>query len=164
MSKQLIDRQEQGKLIAGMRGSVKRINETSYKVNSQSSNNSYNVNATEIGWNCSCPDHIYRGVKCKHIYAVEISFAIRKEVEIRKIEPVQINSCIFCSSFNIVKDGLRHNKYGDLQKFNCRDCNRYFTINLGFERMKAIHKLLHLHCSYISQVNHLEMLQKFLKL
>jgi putative transposase len=67
--------------IVGMDGSVKRINKASYKVNSQSSNNSYNVNVTEIGWNCSCPDHIYRGVKCKHIYAVEISFAIRKEVE-----------------------------------------------------------------------------------
>jgi hypothetical protein len=35
--------------IAGMDGSVKRINKASYKVNSQSSNNSYNVNATEIG-------------------------------------------------------------------------------------------------------------------
>ena len=70
-------------------------------------------------------------------HAVEISFALRKEVEVTKIEPVQINCCIFCKSFKIVKDGLRHNKYGDIQKFNCRDCNRYFTINLGFEKMHA---------------------------
>ena len=43
MSKQLIDKQEQGKIIASMNGSVKMINDNSYKVNFQSSNNSYNV-------------------------------------------------------------------------------------------------------------------------
>jgi len=74
---------------------------------------------------------VYRGVKCKHIYAVEISFSIRKQVEITKIEPIIIQACIFCKLTNIVKDGLRHNKYGDLQKYNCRQCNHYFTINLG---------------------------------
>lgn len=26
---------------------------------------------------------------------------------------------------------------GDIQKYNCKNCNRYFTINLGFERMRA---------------------------
>ena len=137
MSKQLITREEQGRIIANMNGSIKRISDVSYTVSSQSgSGSSYNVNATEIGWNCSCPDHTYRGVKCKHIYAVEISFAIRKEVEVTKIESVSISGCIFCQSYNIVKDGLRHNKHGDIQKFNCRACNHYFTINLGFEKMK----------------------------
>jgi len=36
----------------------------------------------------------------------------------------------------VVKDGKRHNKGGAIQKFNCLDCGRYFTINIGFERMK----------------------------
>ena len=67
MGKQLIDRREQGKIIAQMNGSVKRISDTAYIVSSQSGNGSYNVNATDIGWNCSCPNHLYRGVKCKHI-------------------------------------------------------------------------------------------------
>ena len=70
---------------------------------------------------------LIRGVKCKHIFAVEISFALRKEVEVARIEPLEINCCIFCNSSNIVKDGLRHNKRGDIQKYNCRECNRYFT-------------------------------------
>ena len=43
MSKQIIDKQQQGKLIAAMNGSVKMIDDNSYKVNFQSSNNSYNV-------------------------------------------------------------------------------------------------------------------------
>jgi predicted nucleic acid-binding Zn finger protein len=77
-----------------MNGSIKRISDVSYIVNSQSGNGDYNVNANEMGWNCSCPDHLYRGVKCKHIYVVELSFAIRKEVEVTKMETVEINCCI----------------------------------------------------------------------
>jgi transposase-like protein len=75
-------------------------------------------------------------VKCKHIYAVEVSFAIPNEVEVRRIEPlVDTQECIYCKSVTIVKDGLRHNKHGDIQKFNCKSC-KYFTINIGFEKMK----------------------------
>jgi len=46
------------------------------------------------------------------------------------------SSCLFCSSSNIVRDGVRHNKFGDIQKFNCKACGRYFTFNMGFEKMK----------------------------
>jgi transposase-like protein len=35
-----------------------------------------------------------------------------------------------------MKYGLRKNKAGNLQVFYCRDCHKYFTINIGFERMK----------------------------
>jgi putative transposase len=108
-----------------------------YRVKSQSNNGDYRVDATEIGWKCSCPDHVHRGVKCKHVHAVELSLAIRKEVEARRIEPIiDIQNCIYCKSTNIVKDGIRHNKCGDIQKFNCKNCNRYLTINIGFEKMK----------------------------
>ena len=74
MSKQLIERKEQGRLIAQANGLVKRNDETSYTVSSQSGNGSYDVVSTEFGWNCSCPDSTYRGIKCKHIHAVELSF------------------------------------------------------------------------------------------
>jgi transposase-like protein len=63
------------------------------------------------------------------ISVVELSFALRKEVEVRKIEPItNIQNCIYCKSFRIVKDGLRHNKHDDIQKFNCKECSKYFTI------------------------------------
>lgn len=93
MGKELIDRKKQGEIIAQMKGSVDRINDNSYYVISQSGNGVYEINSTDLGWKCSCADHTYRGVKCKHIYAVEISFAIRKEVEIRRIEPVNAQYC-----------------------------------------------------------------------
>jgi transposase-like protein len=57
------------------------------------------------------------------IYAVEISFALRKEVEVRRIEPItNTTNCIFCSCSNVVKFGVRRNSRGDIQKLRCNDC------------------------------------------
>ena len=108
-------------IIAGASGAIKRINR-GHRGLSQSGNGSYDIVCTPLGWVCSCPYQKFRGVKCKHIFAVEISFAIRKQVEVARIEPISnINNCIYCSSIIIVKDGLRHNKHGDIQKFNCKE-------------------------------------------
>ena len=96
--------------------------------------------------------------------AVEISFALRKEVEVRRIEPVSIASCIYCNSFNIVKDGLRHNKYGVIQKYNCRGCNRYFTINIGFEKMHATPQIITTAIQLYFTGESFRNVQKFLKL
>ena len=164
MSKTAINRQQQGLAIANIDGAIKRINETKYVVKSQNGNGGYDVCSTDLGWVCSCPDHKFRGVKCKRIFAVEISFALRKEVEVARIEPLQNNCCIFCNSSNIVKDGLRHNKRGDIQKYECRDCKRYFTINLGFERMRATPQIITSALQLYFTGESLRNVQKFLKL
>ena len=91
---------------------------------SQNGNGGYDVCSTDLGWVCSCPDHKFRGVKCKHIFAVEISFALRKEVEVARIALLTTTTCIYCDSSNIVKDGLRHNKYGDIQKYDWTGSSR----------------------------------------
>jgi len=44
-----------------------------FLVPSQSSNDSYRVQFLDGACTCNCPDHQYRKVKCKHIFAVEIS-------------------------------------------------------------------------------------------
>jgi transposase-like protein len=82
------------------------------------------------------PDFTYREVKCKHIWAVEFSAKLREVAKPRVIEPIDIHACLYCQSPRIVKDGIRRNNHGNIQKFNCRACGGYFTINLGFERMK----------------------------
>jgi putative transposase len=130
-------RRQKGLTIAQLQGMVVRIDENTYKVKSQSSNNLYDVISTESGWSCSCPDFVYNKQKCKHAFGVEISLTLRKTVEVKRIEPiVNTTNFIYYKSANIVRDGLRHNKYGDIQKYNCKDCSKYFTINIGFERMK----------------------------
>ncbi|MGB6532350.1 MAG: DDE-type integrase/transposase/recombinase [Candidatus Nitrosopolaris sp.] len=103
-------------------------------------------------------------MKCKHIFAVEISFAFHKEVEVARIEPVEMEFCIYCKSPWIVKDGLRRNKYGDIQKFNCRDCNRYFTVNVGFEKMHATPEMVTSAMQLYFTGESLRNVQKFLKL
>jgi hypothetical protein len=54
MSKPSTDRQQQGQILAQMKGSVERFDDTNYIVNSQSNNGLYHIRLTELGWNCSC--------------------------------------------------------------------------------------------------------------
>ena len=54
-----------------------------------------------------------------------------------RIEPIDIHSCLYCKvQGSLIKWGIRHNKYGDIQKFSCKACGKFFTVNVGFERMK----------------------------
>jgi putative transposase len=162
ITKTAISRQQLVLTIANIPGTVKRISESAYKVKLQ--NGYYDVSLTDLGWVCSCPDHKYRGVKCKHIFEVEISFALHKEVEVALIEPVDTDFCVYCKSVWIVKDGLRHNKYGDIQKFNSKDCGRYFTVNLGFERIYATPEMVTSAMQLYFTGESLRNIQKFLKM
>ena len=126
-----------GQAITDLGNQINRINQDNYQVKSQSGNGEYTVSLKEFGWVCSCPDHVYRHVKCKHTWAVEFSLQIREQV--RKnivIQQVTVSECLFCHSLNIKKFGVRHNKSGDIQRFLCGDCGRTFSVNIGFEKMK----------------------------
>ena len=138
MSKQLTtSREERGQTIAKLSNQIQRVEENLYTVKSQSGNGDYCVTKVCGEWLCECPDNRYRHVKCKHIFAVEFSSQIRKEVQInRVIQEVNVQNCQYCGSSNLKKDGIRRNKAGAIQKFYCRDCHHYFTINIGFEKMK----------------------------
>jgi transposase-like protein len=138
MTAQLITtREERGEAIAKLEGQVNRIDENFYTVKSQSGNGEYAITKVNREWICECPDNKYRHAKCKHIFAVEFSKSLRAEVAIKRIAPIEnISECIYCGSNSIKKKGLRKNKSGNIQKFYCRNCQRCFTFNLGFERMK----------------------------
>ena len=160
-------RQERGQAIAQLEGQVSRVTAYYYSVRSQTtSRQNYSVKLTERGWSCSCPDHQFRNEKCKHIWAVEISNALRRKVsELAIISPINAQACPKCgNSERIVKHGLRQNKYGNIQLFLCRNCGRKFTVNLGFEKMHAspgaITSAMQLYFSGESLRN----TQKFLKL
>ena len=135
-------REERGRLIAGHIGNIRRIDDAHYEVKGQSIDGFYKVDHTEIGWVCSCPDHKSRGVKCKHIWAVEISYHLREQIRKVRIAPLTEISCPDCRSLNTVKRGIRHNKYGDLQRYACLDCGKRFSINTGFEGMKSTPEII----------------------
>ena len=131
-------REERGRMIAEKPNQIMRMEERFYKVASQNGHGMYDVTKKKDygGWLCTCPDFTYRNVQCKHIWAVQFSQAVRREVEARVIEPISFDACIFCKSPQIIKWGMRHNMYGDIQRFSCKSCGKSFTVNLGFERMK----------------------------
>lgn len=111
-------RQEKGKEIANTQDQIRRIDNHTYKVKSQSGNGEYDVVSTESGWNCNCKDHTFRQVCCKHIHAVEFSLKLREQVKKNTvIQPIINHICQFCNSDKIVKNAIRHNKYGDLQRY-----------------------------------------------
>jgi putative transposase len=136
-------REQRGQELAQTKDSIKRLDDRHYQVKSATSNKVYRIIATSIGWVCSCPDHEYRGIKCKHIYAVEFSNnlrdIIRKEII---IQPITTLSCHYCNSENIVKKAIRYNKYNDMQRYLCKDCGKRFSFNIGFEKMRTTPQMI----------------------
>ena len=130
-------RRERGLLIAKQEGGIRRVWDGLYYVRSQSGQGEYEVAQTQRGWACSCPDFSHRNIRCKHVYAVEISLRMRKTVDgSRVISEISVSDCYFCNSQRLKKSGVRHNRSGDIQRFACLDCHRTFSVNVGFERMK----------------------------
>ncbi|MDG7013258.1 MAG: DDE-type integrase/transposase/recombinase [Nitrososphaerota archaeon] len=126
----------------------------------------YDVVSTETGWYCSCQDSVYRGVRCKHQIAVELSFILRKIVakEPIRIHPVSIQECIFCRSVNLRKFGVRKTKAGGIQRFLCAGCGRTFSVNLGFEGMRASPQAITSAMQLYFTGESLRGVQKFLRL
>jgi putative transposase len=166
MSNQLTTTREQrGEAIAKLNGQIQRVDDCLYIVKSQSHDGEYCISKVDGQWLCECPDNAYRQVKCKHIFAVEFSQSVRAEVAISRIIPeVNIQNCQYCGSSGIVKAGLRKNKHGNIQKYLCRGCGHYFTINLGFERMRATPQIITSAMQLYFTGESLRNVQKFLKL
>ncbi len=159
-------RESSGKQIAERPDQIKRIDENWYQVRAQSLSYEswYDVVLTETGYICDCPDNQWRKVKCKHIHAVEFSLLIRKHVESVVIKQVETNTCKFCNSTDIIKKGLRKNKTHSLQVYKCKTCNKKFSINLGFEKMKASPQVITSAMQLYFTGESLRNVQKFLEL
>jgi transposase-like protein len=154
--------------IVFQKGAIARLDDTTYTVQSQSGHGAYVVVSTPSGFKCNCPDATYRGVMCKHALALEISWELRREAEQARqtvIPEVKITSCRYCKSTEIVRDGVRHTKKsGDIQKYNCKTCDRYFTVNVGFEKMHATPQIITSAMQLYFSGESFRNVQKFLRL
>jgi transposase len=72
-------REERGKVIASQCNQIKKVNDHSFKVKSQSGSGFYEVKETKEGMTCDCPDFVYRGGKCKHIMATRYYLQVEKD-------------------------------------------------------------------------------------
>jgi transposase-like protein len=50
--------------------------------------------------------------------------------------------CALCRSAELVKDGLRKNRSGVIQRFLCKSCGHRFVMNYGFQKMKNNAKII----------------------
>ena len=158
-------RMARGEAIAKVESNIRRIDQNEYRVKSQSGNGEYQVLSTEVGWTCACPDFQFRGLKCKHIFGVELSLQIRRRIEnAKRIVPLDYQSCLSCGSERVKRDGVLHNKGGDIQRFECLSCGKRFTNNLGFERMRASPKAITMAMQIYFGGASLRNVQKALKL
>jgi putative transposase len=162
------EREQSGIAIATRPDQIKRIDENWYQVKAQSLKvgSWYDVVFTENGFVCYCPDNQWRKAKCKHIHAVEFSLKLRKEVSKQtvRIEPITKYACPHCNSENIRKFGLRKNKSGHVQRYACIDCKKTFSVNLGFEGMKASPQIITSALQLYFTGESLRNVQKFLRL
>ena len=127
-----------GLTIIAQANHVKKMNSHTWRVKSQSKRGSYLVIRDGSEWRCECPDNQFRGVECKHIHAVKMNVSLMDSKEIYETyELIQESSrCPFCSSYEIVKNGVRYNKSGKKQTYKCKDCRRRFSLDEGFSKMK----------------------------
>jgi len=155
------ERQIRGLAIVSIASQIKRINKLHYRVRSQSNESIWYDVVKEYGHNlgghkegrytCTCPDFQFRSLVCKHIYSVQFSKELRKKIVSEDVvQPLAIPSqeskqieCLKCKTQDqIVKDGKRYNKCGEIQKYLCRNCGYRFIINTGFENAKKNPKVI----------------------
>ena len=154
-----------GLAISQVEGQVLRLDEETYQVRSQNGNGWYHVHKDGREWKCDCPDCVYRGVKCKHQWAVEFSRKLRNEVASHIVmRQLDTQTCPVCHSDRIIKKSIRHNRHGDLQRYLCKNCGKRFSFNLGFEGMKASPQVITSAMQLYFTGESLRNVQRFLRL
>ena len=113
-----------------------QLSENRFEIPSQTNGNAYIVSNYANKWHCTCPDHEFRHVLCKHIHAVtlwqRLSAKLREDREKRIIELYNGTfGCKFCGSLHVIKCGFKSGK----QVYKCKSCARKFVSNQGFEGM-----------------------------
>ena len=130
--------------------SIRKITNNHYVVESQNSDNKYNVKKlkdTDV-WTCECGDFHYRlrtqdNKQCKHIQSCIIlqeNISIQNKIE--KTEQPQV--CSKCQSTTIIKIGFRKLKNGTKrQRYSCKQCSHKFILGEnGFSNVTSDPKII----------------------
>jgi len=142
----VVDRKIRGFAILAQANTIRQVSINTFKVKSQSGNGEYVVtNGRE--WDCTCPDHIYRLVDCKHIWSVKQYLYVKEKQDEKDTfqiyhEIVESDSCKYCGSPRLVKRGMRKNKLGEKRQYECKKCGRWFVVDEGFSKMRHNPKII----------------------
>jgi putative transposase len=139
-------RMVRGFAIVAQYGQIKQLEAHTFKVKSQSGNGQYVITNGKT-WDCTCPDHTYRKVMCKHIFAVKFWISLKEKIDHDDVfqlyrEVTKASTCRFCGSVNIIKWGYRKNKNVKTPRFKCKDCGQTFVVDEGFAKMRIAPKMI----------------------
>jgi len=140
------ERMVRGFAIVAQSGHIRQIETHTFKVKSQNGNGQYVVtNGKE--WDCTCPDHTYRKVVCKHIFAIRFWISLKEKIESQDVfqlyrEFSEASTCKFCGSVDIIKWGYRKNKNIETPRFKCKSCGQTFVVDEGFAKMRFDPKVI----------------------
>jgi transposase-like protein len=142
-------RELRGLAILSQPETIIQISKNEWDVKSQSKDAYYRVvrkfvshaKENRYTWTCSCPDFQKHQQPCKHCFCVQFSLKLKGDVELEATENAIERAeskitCPYCKSENIISRGKRKNQKGEVQVYGCKDCQRRFTRELGFNRMK----------------------------
>jgi len=124
-----------------------QIGKNKFKIPSQSHEGYYIVTKGYRVWTCTCPDHKFRKVECKHICAVKFWLKLKDKLKEETIFKTNVKvtneiKCPYCSSTNYIKKGVRKTKHGIKQRYQCKDCGKKFSVQDGFKYMKNDPKII----------------------
>ena len=128
--------------------SVRRISKNRYHIDSKKSMMTYAVTKTMYSgiWSCQCHDFIARlrrgtdDKRYKHISYLTAILNVEHQIQNSIKIPTEkmLDTCLYCSSTDIVKAGFRKTKRrGDIQLWKCNDCKKRFAgSDSGFARVR----------------------------
>ena len=143
------DRQVRGMAIIAKGDMPTELGQNQWRIPSQNGGGVYNVAKSKSQWgydewSCSCPDHQYRKIECKHIHAIRFWMQVRnaqKPEVIKEVimpEPIADGlECVYCGSNSIRKFGSRKTTHGTKQRIQCTACKQTFTVDAEFGKLST---------------------------
>ena len=105
-----------------------------YIVKSQSNiKQHYTVEQSENTYVCTCDHFQTTHRECIHILAVKFQNDLKNNKDTILTDTIK---CDNCGSTNTVKNGVRKNKSGIINRYKCNDCGYRFTDNNGFKKRR----------------------------
>lgn len=93
----------------------------------------YHVRKEGARWECDCPFFSATKKVCVHVLAVRFREGLQDSA------PTHEDSirCDRCRSPSVIRNGLRHNKSGDVPTYLCRSCGKRFAGRDGFHNRRV---------------------------
>lgn len=115
---------------------VRTLAPNSYSVRSQSDpRRAHTVTLEGTKWRCDCAFYSATGMACVHIFAIRFKNGL--DASVPPASASSMPRCNSCGSPEVTKDGVRHNKSGDVPTYRCKGCAKRFVGREGFYKRRA---------------------------